>query len=560
MREGNIITSDYQCTPATQNCPTCGADTSKSLTTATVDSNNTDTNLVQSEDSDSRHEKEAVELDDEQDSEHRAPPPATEEEISVTRTSRANESVALPRTTGTDDSEEEIARERHQWDVIELITDGSLRQLLRDSINQKPNRNVSLDDCSIESRFRGGYNHIVMMAAVVNKRVKRYVVRIPAIGTKARWREGDAHNMRCEVSLTKYLNIERVVPVPKIVAFNNTLETIIGAPYILMKQMRGRPAQMIWYDQPGNRTYETTSNVTPETEIKRLIFLRSLAFQMSKLEYLRFDKIGMPDFTDTLITDAKPNVTCAYRWKSPYEMKPEDLESDEQIFKYGPFDSSQEYMTAGIDTKWPSTHSPDFDEYPDTENMIFGVRKLLNILYSHPLIATSTIAPLATEEPETFTLSHPDLDFQNILCDDEGNVTGIIDWEGCTTTPRCAGYSAVPDFLRRCWVPEHEASDMPHMDWQVDQYVQIYTDAMRDFTPRGAVYTRKSAMYNAIVRAVAEGNAMDLCLKLFKQIPAMCGVNAQTFEGLIGKGCPEAEAFIKEKLEKLLAPDEFVQG
>jgi hypothetical protein len=554
--DGNTSASDHDGAIATQNCLACDADTSKLLTTTTPDSNDTVKHSAHAGIPESKNKEDFVEFDGNQHSEHCAPCPELQEDALATHTPCTNDDTSIPRTAVSGVSEEETALDRHQWEVIEEITDESLKQLLRDAINQKPTHNIGLDDCSIESRFRGGYNHIVMMSAVINKRVKQYVVRIPAIGTKSRWREGDAHNMRCEVSLTKYLQIERLVPVPKIVAFNTTLHTVISAPFILMKLMRGRPAQMIWYDEPGNRTYETTSKVTPETEARRRNFLHSLAFQMSKLEYLRFDKIGMPDFTDTLNTDAKPKVTCSYRWKSPYEMKPEDLESDDQIYRYGPFDSSQDYMTAGTDTKWPNTHTSDFDEYPDTENMFFGIRKVLDILYAHPLIATSTISPLSTEEPESFVLSHPDLDFQNILTDEEGNVTGIIDWEGCTTMPRCAGYSAVPDFLRRYWVPEHVASDMPHMDWQVDRYVQIYADAMREFSPKGAVYTSKSAMYGAIVRAVAEGNAMDLCQKLFRKIPAMCGTDADTFEQLIGKGCSEAEAFVRDELEKLLAPDD----
>ncbi|KAJ4338774.1 hypothetical protein N0V87_003689 [Didymella glomerata] len=552
--------SDFQTEPALQNCPICEADITESSNTVAQGLHQIVTPLAQPEEHESEDEMGSIGLHDKPKSEIPALFSKVEEDVPATCTPCTNGSTSTSCTDVTDVSEEETVLERHQWDVIEQITDESLMQLLRDAINQKPTSNVSLDNCSIDSRFHGGYNHVVMMSAIVNKRVKQYVVRIPAIGTRSRWREGDAHNMRCEVSLMKYMRFERVLSVPKIVSFSDTLDTAIGAPFILMKLMRGRPAQMIWYDEPGNRNYETTAKVTPETEVKRRNFLRSLAFQMSKLEYLRFDKIGMPDFTETLTTGAKPKVTCAYRWKSSHGTKPEDLESDDQIYEYGPFDSSEEYTTAGIDEAWPNTHSADFDDYPDTENMIFGVRKILDLLYSHPLIASSTIAPLSTDEPETFVLSHPDLDLQNILTDDKGNVTGIIDWEGCTTMPRCAGYSAVPDFLRRYWVDRHKASDMPHMDWQVEKYAQIYTDAMREFSPKGAVYTRKSAMYDAILRAVAEGNAIDLCQKLFKCIPAMRGTDADTFNQLIGRGCEEAEAFIKQELEKLLAPDDSVES
>lgn len=396
-----------------------------------------------------------------------------------------------------------------------------------------------------------------MSVGVNNKRRKHYVVRVPSIGSKDRWREGDAHNMRCEVSLTKYLHLETGAPVPEIVAFNDTLDSIIGAPYILMKRMRGRPAQSIWYDDPANRTYETTSHVTPETEVKRYNFLRSLAYQMAKLETLQFDQIGMPDFTNTLVTGKKPKITCSYCWKSPYETTSEDLKSDSQIYRYGPFESSKDYMLAKIDTTWPLTPDPDLEEYPDTQNMLFGIRNILDIIYSHPTIASSTTDPCNTGGPESFVLRHPDLDFQNILCDDDGNVSGIIDWERCIAVPRCAGYTCVPDFLRRDWSGDYEVSKMPHMDWQIDRYVQIYADAMHEAGTKDAVYTRKSAMYRAIVGAVSGGNAMDLIQKLFACIPAMRRVDAEQFEQLIGKGCPAAEEFLRAEIEKLLAPEDL---
>jgi hypothetical protein len=60
---------------------------------------------------------------------------------------------------------------------------------------------------------------------------------------------------------------------------------------------------------------------------------------------------------------------------------------------------------------------------------------------------------------------------------------------------------------------------------------------MREFSPKSAVYTRKSVMYDAIMRAVTEGNANSLCEKLYKCIPAMRGTDPCNFNQLIGKGC-----------------------
>jgi hypothetical protein len=43
------------------------------------------------------------------------------------------------------------------------------------------------------------------LAAITGAHAEEYIVRVPAIGTAARWQDGDAHNMRCEVSLMQYL-------------------------------------------------------------------------------------------------------------------------------------------------------------------------------------------------------------------------------------------------------------------------------------------------------------------------------------------------------------------
>ena len=97
---------------------------------------------------------------------------------------------------------------------------------------------------------------------------------------------------------------------------------------------------------------------------------------------------------------------------------------------------------------------------------------------------------------------------------------------------------------------------MPHMDWQVDRYIEIYADAMRKLGTKDAVYTRKSAMYRAIAGAVNGGNAMDIIQKLFHCIPGLRRVDVEQFEQLIGKGCPVAEDFLKTEIGKLLEPSD----
>ncbi|KAJ4349077.1 hypothetical protein N0V95_004902 [Ascochyta clinopodiicola] len=187
--------------------------------------------------------------------------------------------------------------------------------------------------------------------------------------------------------------------------------------------------------------------------------------------------------------------------------------------------------------------------------MILGIRKLLDIIYSQQAVASSTANTSNSEGPESFVLHHPDLDFQNIICNEDGIVSAIIDWEVCVAVPRCAGFTCLPDFLRRDWSEDHELSEMPHMDWPIDRYIQIYAEAMHDAGVADAIYKRKSAMYRAVVGAVNGGSPVDLFQKLFACISGVQRVDVERFEQLVGKGCSAAEEFIKAEIGKLLAPE-----
>ena len=484
-------------------------------------------------------------------------------ESGVSATNEANEAHGdedeeAETTNGNNKSQTRL--DRHDWDSIHEISALEFKLLLHSSVADHPDSNdLSLDECHVISRFDGGFNHIVSMATIQDrgKHVERYIVRVPAIGTAARWQEGDAHNMRCEVALMKYLRQNTKIPVPEIVASEDDLHSHIGAPYILMKRLPGSPAHHRWFDEPKNPNYINANRVSPEMELVRRNILTSLAGVMAELQDLEFDKIGMPDFTKTVenMGDA-PVIMHSYRWKDPDKMTPEDLESESQVYAYGPFDSSKEYMTSKLEEKWSSTPDPEDDDNPYVQNMCLGVRKILDIIYAVPAITCSSET---NEAKETFVLRHPDLDLQNILTDDDGNVTGILDWESCLALPRCVGYASLPEFLRRDWTSSFSVDDSPHMSWQLDHYRQIYADAMLATGCPDARYTRKSAIYRAVADAV---NALDnqtcsepdLISKLLMHIPGLRTCDVDEFEMCLGKGWSEAEEFLEVEIGKLLDP------
>jgi hypothetical protein len=97
----------------------------------------------------------------------------------------------------------------------------------------------------------------------------------------------------------KYLFHNTTLPVPQVFAYSATLDNSVGFPYIIMSHLSGRFAMNIWFDQPyGDHTPELLQDSPSlETEQKRVNFLRSLVFQMTKLKDLPFDGIGMPSLS-----------------------------------------------------------------------------------------------------------------------------------------------------------------------------------------------------------------------------------------------------------------------
>jgi hypothetical protein len=159
-------------------------------------------------------------------------------------------------------------------------------------------------------------------------------------------------------------------------------------------------------------------------------------------------------------------------------------------------------------------------------------------------------------EPETFTIHHNDLDFQNILVDEDGNVTGIIDWDASYTAPRCIGAAAVPIFLRSDWFPRyvHDIRLTPHMGWNYQHYREVYAAAMFEAGNPDAHFTLNSALYQSVFAAVTEfGNRYSLVEKLLPELPD-CRVDARDFQIGLGLGWTAAEEMLREQLPKIFEP------
>lgn len=305
-----------------------------------------------------------------------------------------------------------------------------------------------------------------------------------------------------------------------------------------MKELPGDSACNLWFD-------EHCKMPTPETEQKRTNCLRSLALHMTELNKLRFDQIGMPMFNpqaedfenyDDIEAERLP-VSKYFLW--PFY--------DSFCIKLGPFASTQAYVNNvihnfdGVDNRPPSSVDED---YPLTDEKVYtvGTSNFFDIVLSHPVFHSSPT--------DTFALRHSDLDLQNILIDEEGNVTGILDWDGSLAMPCCVGHASVPAFLDHDFYPKALARS-PFLCWRAGYYREIYAAALADAGNPDAEFTMKSHIYQAVFAMLYEGgDKQDLMARLLKEIDVQ--IDDWDLKYLLTKGCKATEEMLKKKLWKVL--------
>ena len=91
-----------------------------------------------------------------------------------------------------------------------------------------------------------------------------------------------------------------------------------------------------------------------------------------------------------------------------------------------------------------------------------------------------------TDEGPQFVFAHPDFDHQNLLIDDDGSLSGIIDWDRVAAVPHSVGCLAYPKWLSRDWDP-HSYNYDPKTRRRINQNWR-YEDCPKDLTKYCAMY------------------------------------------------------------------------
>ena len=205
------------------------------------------------------------------------------------------------------------------------------------------------------------------------------------------------------------------------------MENEIGAPFILMSYLSGQLATHVW-----SHIDEKVVDAEYERDIRRDNILRSLATYMAKMRGLSFDRTGFIDFRDEDCTN--PHVV-------PEKWARFDPFSDQDSEK--PYPKTWEEMPTHTTSQSFFDHLMSMKELSDTAD-----DRARRILLSSILPGIAPSMNHWVDTKEFFSLSHNDLDLQNILCDDDGNVTGIVDWEAVKVRPHSMGWCSYPKWIR----------------------------------------------------------------------------------------------------------------
>jgi aminoglycoside phosphotransferase (APT) family kinase protein len=272
------------------------------------------------------------------------------------------------------------------------------------------------DRCQVAFHAEGAFNKVYLVESPRGTSLLR--VSLPV---------DPGHKTRGEVITLRWIRRMTHTPVPKVIAFDDSQDNEVGFEWILMELMAGVSAYKRWRRMS---MAEKTWVVEQVAEYQSQLFRHSL-------EDAQFQSIGTlspsnpapgnPESEHSPSSDPKPGRIVSHMF----------FMGDH--FNYdiarGPFRSSHDWLDAYLsiihqeqaEILAKEEEDQDEDDREEPEDCLRVATKLAKLL--------PKIFPPLQNPAEQTVLWHDDLSLQNILVDDDGKVTALIDWECVSCMP-----------------------------------------------------------------------------------------------------------------------------
>jgi len=235
----------------------------------------------------------------------------------------------------------------------------------------------------------------------------------------------------------KFLAAHTHIPVPKVYAWNSDTSNTVGAEYMIMEKVPGFSASEKW---------ETLSMIVKESVVSQV------ADHLMAMFALRFDCAGSPYLSARSESGfiVGPIVSRPfYRALDGVVRIPDaNAASNAELFRFrGPFSNTSDYLQSFLlaELHFLSHHRSialsEFDGEDEESAVILleqgerVLRKALELCSVYPGDSDIQINGQEAIPIKPFSLRLDDFRLSNIMIDESGQVTGIIDFEETTIAP-----------------------------------------------------------------------------------------------------------------------------
>ena len=224
-----------------------------------------------------------------------------------------------------------------------------------------------------------------------------------------------------EVATMDWIHHQKSLPVPEITAHQASRENAIGFEWILMKKLPGTPLADAW---------KSIQYPAKEQLVQQLVTYFSLLVQEPATWHWEYLSGFISIVMRWLPAEVKRIVSMQFFWGDHIL----------QDVPRGPFHSSKDWISTCLSFSEHDCNSTqakyenrddlscdDEDEVEDAERTLGIIKRLkthVNKYFSDP-----------GQDLEPSVLFHNDLSQYNILIDDNGTLTGVVDWECVSALP-----------------------------------------------------------------------------------------------------------------------------